>query len=93
MKLARITKPLRSVQVRVMLTGDITANLERYAQYYGTFTATPWTLGRSFRRSSAPSSTPTVNSSRGRGPLRPGHTAPLLRLRPTTAPRRRRDLP
>ena len=34
MKLARISKPLRSVQVRVMLTGDLNANLERYAQYY-----------------------------------------------------------
>lgn len=34
MKLARITKPLRSVQVRVMLTGDLNATLERYAQYY-----------------------------------------------------------
>jgi hypothetical protein len=34
MKLARITKPLRAVQVRVMLTGDMNANLERYAQYY-----------------------------------------------------------
>ena len=34
MKLARITKPLRSVQVRVMLAGDLNAILERYAQYY-----------------------------------------------------------
>src|SRR5260370_8330433 len=34
MKLARITKPLRSVQVRVMLAGDLNAELERYAQYY-----------------------------------------------------------
>ena len=34
MKLARITKPLRSVQVRVMMAGDLNANLERYAQYY-----------------------------------------------------------
>jgi hypothetical protein len=34
MKLARITKPLRSVQVRVMLAGDLNASLERYAQYY-----------------------------------------------------------
>lgn len=34
MKLARITKPLRSLQVRVMLTGDLNASLERYAQYY-----------------------------------------------------------
>jgi hypothetical protein len=34
MKLARITKPLRSVQVRVMLTGDLNASLERYAQFY-----------------------------------------------------------
>ncbi len=34
MKLTRITKPLRSVQVRVMLTGDLNAGLERYAQYY-----------------------------------------------------------
>ena len=34
MKLARITKPLRSVQVRVMLAGDLYARLERYARYY-----------------------------------------------------------
>jgi hypothetical protein len=34
MKLARISKPLRSVQVRVMLTGDLNAILERYARYY-----------------------------------------------------------
>jgi len=34
MKLARIIKPLRSVQVRVMLAGDLNATLERYAQYY-----------------------------------------------------------
>jgi hypothetical protein len=34
MKLARITKPLRSVQVRAMLAGDLNATLERYAQYY-----------------------------------------------------------
>lgn len=34
MKLARITKPLRSVQVRVMVTGDLNASLERYARYY-----------------------------------------------------------
>ena len=34
MKLERITKPLRSIQVRVMLAGDLNARLERYAQYY-----------------------------------------------------------
>ena len=34
MKLARISKPLRSVQVRVMLTGDLNVSLERYARYY-----------------------------------------------------------
>jgi hypothetical protein len=34
MKLARTTRPLRSVQVRVMLTGDLNASLERYVQYY-----------------------------------------------------------
>ena len=34
MKLARISKPLRSVQVRVMLAGDLNASLERYARYY-----------------------------------------------------------
>jgi hypothetical protein len=34
MKLARITRPLRSVQVRVMLTRDLNASLERYARYY-----------------------------------------------------------
>lgn len=34
MKLARISKPLRSVQMRVMLAGELNASLERYAQYY-----------------------------------------------------------
>jgi hypothetical protein len=34
MKLARITKPLRSVQIRVMLAGDMNASLEHYARYY-----------------------------------------------------------
>ncbi|MFZ1123265.1 MAG: DUF2274 domain-containing protein [Candidatus Binataceae bacterium] len=34
MKLARITKPLRSVQIRVMLNGDLKASVERYARYY-----------------------------------------------------------
>ena len=34
MKLARISKPLRSVQVRVMLSGDLNASLERYAHHY-----------------------------------------------------------
>jgi hypothetical protein len=34
MKLARISKPLRSVQVRVSLAGDLNAELERYASYY-----------------------------------------------------------
>jgi hypothetical protein len=33
MKLARISKPLRSVQVRFMLTGDLDATLEGYARY------------------------------------------------------------
>jgi len=34
MKLARISKPLRSVQVRVTLAGDLNAALESYARYY-----------------------------------------------------------
>jgi hypothetical protein len=34
MKLARIAKPLRSVQLRVMLSGGLNASLERYARYY-----------------------------------------------------------
>jgi hypothetical protein len=34
MKLARISKPLRSLQMRVMLSGDLNAGLERYARYY-----------------------------------------------------------
>jgi len=34
MKLARISNPLRSVQVRVMLSGDLNVRLERYARYY-----------------------------------------------------------
>jgi hypothetical protein len=34
MKLARITKPLPSVQVRVTLAGDLNAALENYTRYY-----------------------------------------------------------
>jgi hypothetical protein len=34
MKLSRITKPLRSVQVRVTLAGELEAALESYARYY-----------------------------------------------------------
>jgi hypothetical protein len=34
MKLARISKPLHSVQMRVMLSGDLNARIEHYAQYY-----------------------------------------------------------
>jgi hypothetical protein len=34
MKLARITKPIRSLQVRVTLAGDLNAALESYARYY-----------------------------------------------------------
>ena len=34
MKLARINKPVRSVQLRVMLAGDLNASLERYARCY-----------------------------------------------------------
>ncbi len=34
MKLARIAKPLRSLQVRVTLAGDLNAALEGYARYY-----------------------------------------------------------
>jgi hypothetical protein len=34
MKLARIAKPLRSLQVRVTLAGDLDAALESYARYY-----------------------------------------------------------
>ena len=34
MKLARIAKPLHSLQVRVTLAGDLNAALESYARYY-----------------------------------------------------------
>jgi hypothetical protein len=34
MKLSRITRPLRSVQVRVMLAGEVNAALENYARFY-----------------------------------------------------------
>jgi len=34
MKLARIAKPLRSLQIRVTLAGDLNAALESYARYY-----------------------------------------------------------
>lgn len=34
MKLARIAKPLRSLQIRVTLAGDLNTALERYARYY-----------------------------------------------------------
>ena len=34
MKLTRITKPLRSAQVRVTVVGELNAALENYARYY-----------------------------------------------------------
>ena len=34
MKLACISKPFSSEQVRIMLTGDLNAGLHRYARYY-----------------------------------------------------------
>ncbi len=34
MKLARIEKPLRSIQVRVTLASDLNAALDSYARYY-----------------------------------------------------------
>jgi hypothetical protein len=34
MKLTRIVKPLRSVQIRVTLAGDLNTVLESYARYY-----------------------------------------------------------
>ena len=34
MKLSRITKPPRSLQVRVTLAGEVNAALENYARYY-----------------------------------------------------------
>lgn len=34
MKIARIAKPLHSLQVRVTLAGDLNAALESYARYY-----------------------------------------------------------
>jgi hypothetical protein len=34
MKLSRITKPLRSAQVRVTLAGEVNAALENYARFY-----------------------------------------------------------
>ena len=34
MKLTRITKPLRSVQLRVTVAGELNAALENYARYY-----------------------------------------------------------
>jgi hypothetical protein len=34
MKLTRITKPLRSIQVRVTVAGELNSALENYARYY-----------------------------------------------------------
>jgi hypothetical protein len=34
MKLSRISKPLRSVQIRVTLGGELDAALDNYARYY-----------------------------------------------------------
>ena len=94
MKLTRITKPLRSVQVRVILAGDLNANLERYAQYYEHVYGDSMDTRGSFRRSFAPSSMLTVSSSRGHAPLTgTNRDATRLRPQPTAAPRHRHDLP
>jgi hypothetical protein len=66
MKLARIAKPLGSLQVPVTLTGDLNAALESYARYYehlhgdavDSKALIPEILSASYK--------PTVSSSRGR---------------------------
>ena len=66
MKLARISKPLRSVQVRVTLAGDLNAALESYASYYehvhGEAVDSKTLIPEIF----TPFSRPTVSSRRGR---------------------------
>jgi hypothetical protein len=70
MKLVRITKPPRSVQVRVTLAREPNAALENYARFYErTFTAIPWRQERSSPRCFAPSSKPTASSTRGHVPV------------------------
>ena len=94
MKLARINKPLRSVQLRVMLAGDLNPNLNATPAFMSTFMASLWTSGRSFQKSFALFSTPTVSFSRRRAHREGSHTASPHRLpRPTTTAQHRRDLP
>src|SRR6266436_5113700 len=95
MKLARVSKPLRSVQVRVMLAVDLNASLEHYARYYEHFHGEPvdsrWC---SFQEFCAPSCMQTASSSRGRAPVPAiSHAASSPRLPRTAASRHRRDLP
>jgi hypothetical protein len=95
MKLARISKPLRSVQVRVMLVGDLNASLEHYARYYEHFHGEPVDsrvlipeILRAFLYADR------ASSSRGRAPVPAiSHAASSPRLPRTAAPRHRRDLP
>lgn len=93
MKLARITKPLRSVQVRVVLTGDLNASVERYARYYehvhGDSVDTRALIPGILRASSRP----IVNSICGPAPRTGTNRAgSRLRPQPTAAPRHRNDL-
>ena len=94
MKLARITKPLRSVQVRVMLTGDLNASLERYARYYehvhGESVDTRALIPEILR---AFLDADREFQSWSRSAAAASHAASPLRLHPTAAPRRQRDLP
>ncbi len=68
MKLARITKPLRSVQVRVMLAGDLNAELERYAQSFA--------LSSKLTMSSSRGPVPATRLDHPAAPLRLHPTAP-----------------
>jgi hypothetical protein len=93
MKLARITKPLRSVQVRVMLAGDLNASLERYARYYEHVHGDPVDVKALIPEILRAFLDADREFSRGRAPLATRPAAPSFRLPPTAAPRLNRDLP
>jgi hypothetical protein len=92
MKLARITKPFRSVQVRVTLAGDLNASLERYTQYYEHVHGEAADPRMLIPEIPTPSSMQTVSSSRGHAPLTgTNRDAPGLPPQPTAPPRLNRD--
>jgi hypothetical protein len=92
MKLTRITKPPRSVQLRVTLAGELNAMLENYGRYYEHVHGDPVELRALIPEMLRAFIEPTASSCRGSAPKATlAHPASLPPLRPLPSLSSNRD--